>query len=48
LGRNNDVRKRDGDNEVIKRNILVLQFIFDVDIVRAIVGRRWPAIDFPN
>src|SRR5260221_4175051 len=46
--RNHYLRKRDGDNEVIKGNILVLQFVFDVDIAGAIVGRRGPAIDFPN
>ena len=45
---NHHLRKRDGDNEVIKGNILVLQLVFDIDIASAIVGRCWPAINFPN
>jgi hypothetical protein len=41
-------RKRDGNNQVIKGNILVFQFVFDVDIASAIIGRSWPAINFPK
>jgi hypothetical protein len=46
--RNHYLRKRDGNNQVIKRNILVFQFVFDVDIASAIIGRSWPAINFPK
>ena len=40
------LRKRDRDSKVIKGNVLILQFVFDIDIASAIIRWRWPAIDF--
>lgn len=40
------LRKRDRDSKVIKGNVLILQFVFDIDITCAIIRGRWPAINF--
>ena len=38
-------RQGDGDHHVVQSDVLVLELILDVDVARAIVGGRGPAID---
>lgn len=40
-----DLREGNGDDEVVERDCLVLELIFDIHITRPIIRWRWPAIN---
>lgn len=43
--RGGDLRERNGNDEVVERDCLVLELILDIHITCPIVRWRWPAID---
>lgn len=42
-----NVRKRDGDDDIVQGEFRVLKLVLDVYVTRPIVGRRGPNIDCP-